>query len=55
MGDKLIIDATMPVGKAFSMRVHVPESALKKFPLEQYVSADQLESLPTFLDSRRTV
>ena len=55
MGDKLIIDATMPIGKPFSARVRVPDSALKEFPLEQYVSADQLESLPTFLDSRRSV
>ena len=55
MGDKLIIDATMPVGKAFSERVRVPESALKKFPLEDYVSSEQLESIPTFMDSKRSV
>jgi 2,5-furandicarboxylate decarboxylase 1 len=55
MGDKLIIDATMPVGKAFSERVRVPDSALKRFPLEQYITREQLDSLPTFLDSRRTV
>lgn len=55
MTDKLLIDATMPVGKPFSERVRVPAEALQKFPLEQYVSSDQLESIPTFLDSRRSV
>jgi 2,5-furandicarboxylate decarboxylase 1 len=55
MTDKLLIDATMPVGKPFSERVRVPAEALQKFPLEQYVSSDQLELIPTFLDSRRSV
>ena len=55
MTDKLLIDATMPVGKPFSARVQVPAAALQKFPLEQYVSASQLDSIATFLDSRRSV
>lgn len=55
MTDKLLIDATMPVGRAFSARVRVPAAALEKFPLEDYVSRDQLESIPTFPDSRRSV
>ncbi|HWP85613.1 MAG TPA: UbiD family decarboxylase, partial [Terriglobia bacterium] len=55
MGDKLIIDATMPVGRAFSERVRVPESALQKFPLSDYISNEQLDLLPTFLDSKRSV
>jgi 3-polyprenyl-4-hydroxybenzoate decarboxylase len=55
MTDKLLIDATMPVGKPFSARVRVPQSALDKFPLENYISSKDLESLPTFLDSRRSV
>src|SRR3970282_2977707 len=39
MTDKLLIDATMPVGKPFSARVQVPAAALHKVPLEQYGSA----------------
>lgn len=55
MTDKLLIDATVPLGKAFSARVRVPEKALRQFPLEDYVSAEQLDSMPTFMDSRRSV
>jgi 3-polyprenyl-4-hydroxybenzoate decarboxylase len=55
MTDKLLIDATISVGKAFSARVRVPEKALQQFPLENYVTAEDLESMPTFLDSRRSV
>jgi 3-polyprenyl-4-hydroxybenzoate decarboxylase len=55
MTDKLLIDATVPLGKAFSARVRVPESALQKYSLEDYVTDDQLNAMPTFLDSRRSV
>jgi UbiD family decarboxylase len=55
MTDKLLIDATMPVGRAFPARVRVPEAALAAFPLEEYVDAATLASLPTFPDARRTV
>jgi len=55
MTDKLLIDATVPLGKAFSARVRVPDSALQKFSLEDYVTEKQLESMPTFMDSRRSV
>ncbi len=55
MTDKLMIDATMPVGRAFSARVRVPAAALEKFPLDDYIKADQLESIPTFSDSRRSI
>jgi 2,5-furandicarboxylate decarboxylase 1 len=55
MTDKLLIDATMPVGRAFPARVRVPDEALRKFPLENYVSAEEVDAMPTFLDSRRSV
>ena len=55
MTDKLLIDATMPVGKAFAARVRVPAQALQQFPLENYVDTKTLDALPTFLDSRRSV
>ncbi len=53
--DKLLIDATMPVGKPFAARIRVPADALKKFPLEDYIEAKRLDVLPTHLDSRRSV
>jgi 2,5-furandicarboxylate decarboxylase 1 len=53
--DKLLIDATAPVGKPFAARIRVPADALKKFPLEDYLDATRLEALPTYLDSRRSV
>ena len=53
--DKLLIDATMPVGKPFAARIRVPARALQKFPLEDYMDLGQLDSLPTYLDSRRSV
>ena len=55
MTDKLLIDATMPVGRAFAARVRVPAQALQQFPLENYVDTKTLDALPTFLDSRRSV
>jgi 2,5-furandicarboxylate decarboxylase 1 len=55
MTDKLLIDATMPVGKAFPARVRVPAAALAAFPLEQYVDSAALDALPTFPDARRSV
>jgi UbiD family decarboxylase len=55
MTDKLLIDATMPVGKAFPARVRVPEEALRAFPLEQYADEATLDALPSFPDARRTV
>jgi UbiD family decarboxylase len=53
--DKLLIDATMPVGKAFAARVRVPAKALAEFPLENYVDARTLDGLPTFPDAKRSV
>ena len=53
--DKLLIDATMPVGKPFAARIRVPAQALQKFPLEDYLDLRQLDALPTYLDSRRSV
>jgi 3-polyprenyl-4-hydroxybenzoate decarboxylase len=55
MTDKLLIDATMPVGKAFAARVRVPAKALEEFPLENYVDSKTLDALPTFPDARRSV
>ena len=55
MTDKLLIDATVPLGRPFAARIRVPEDALRKFPLEDYIEDRQLEALPTFLDSRRSV
>ncbi len=53
--DKLLIDATMPVGKPFAARIQVPAEALRKFPLENYLDLKQLEGLPSYPDSRRSV
>jgi 2,5-furandicarboxylate decarboxylase 1 len=55
MTDKLLIDATMPVGRAFPARVRVPDQALKAYPLDQYVDAATLAALPSYPDSRRSV
>ena len=55
MTDKLLIDATMPVGKAFPARVRVPAAALAAFPLDRYIDASTLETLPTVPESRRSV
>ncbi len=55
MTDKLMIDATMPVGRAFPARVRVPDAALREFPLEHYVDAATLDALPAFPDAKRTV
>jgi 2,5-furandicarboxylate decarboxylase 1 len=55
MTDKLLIDATVPLGKAFSARVRVPETALQKYPLQDYVTEKQLNAMPAFMDSRRSV
>jgi 2,5-furandicarboxylate decarboxylase 1 len=55
MTDKLLIDATKPVNKAFSARVRVPDAALQKFPLKNYVDQKRLNELPSYPDSRRSV
>ena len=55
MTDKLLVDATMPVGKAFAARVRVPAKALEEFPLENYVDSQTLAALPTFPDAKRSV
>jgi 3-polyprenyl-4-hydroxybenzoate decarboxylase len=55
MTDKLLIDATKPVTKAFSARVRVPDAALAKFPLRNYVGQKRLNQLPSYPDSVRSV
>ncbi|MBI2817822.1 MAG: UbiD family decarboxylase [Acidobacteria bacterium] len=55
MTDKLLIDATVPIGRPFAARIRVPAQALQKYVLDDYIDARKLEALPTFLDSRRSV
>jgi 2,5-furandicarboxylate decarboxylase 1 len=53
-GSKLIVDATMPTDRPFAARVNVPEEALKRVKLDQYVPDAALKDIPVFLDSVRS-
>ncbi len=55
MTDKLLIDATVPLGRPFAARIRVPAQALEKYSLDDYIDARRLDALPTYLDSRRSV
>jgi UbiD family decarboxylase len=55
MTDKLLIDATMPIGRPFAARIRVPAQALQKYKLEDYLDLKKLDALPTYLESRRSV
>ena len=43
--DKMIIDATKPLGRPFAERVRVPDESLERIKLENLVSQDELEKL----------
>jgi UbiD family decarboxylase len=45
MTDKMIIDATKPLGRPFAERVRVPDESLDRVKLEDLVSQDELEKL----------
>jgi UbiD family decarboxylase len=50
-GSKLIVDATMPTDRPFAARVNIPEEALQRVKLEEYIPEASLKKLPQFLDS----
>ncbi|MDP2647596.1 MAG: UbiD family decarboxylase [Desulfobacterales bacterium] len=53
-GSKMIIDATMPTDRPFAARVNVPDEALKRIKLSEFISDDALQKIPVFLDSVRS-
>ena len=55
MTDKLLIDATVPIGRPYAERIRVPAKALENYRLEDYIDQKRLDGLPTFMDSRRSV
>lgn len=52
---KLLIDATKPVNRAFPERVRVPQEALERVRLEDYIPKQKLDEIPVFSDSMRSV
>jgi len=45
MTSKMIIDATIPLGRPFSERVRVPDAALERVKLENLCSPEELAKL----------
>ncbi len=52
---KMLVDATKPVNRPFPERVRLPQEALDRFQLEDYISEKKLDRLPLFSDSVRSV
>ncbi|MBU2498506.1 MAG: UbiD family decarboxylase [Proteobacteria bacterium] len=53
-GSKMIIDATRPSDRPFASRVNVPEEALARVNLSEYIPKKALEKMSLFLDSMRS-
>jgi 2,5-furandicarboxylate decarboxylase 1 len=45
-GSKMIIDATKPVDRPFSKRLNVPDEALERIRLDEYIGQTRLEKIP---------
>ncbi|MDP2726092.1 MAG: UbiD family decarboxylase [Dehalococcoidia bacterium] len=46
MGAKMVIDATKPLDRPFHEVVDVPKEALEKFPLQKYLTQEEIEKAP---------
>ena len=53
-GSKMIIDATMPVDRPFAERVSVPDEAMARISLNDFISEERLGNIPRFYDSVRS-
>ncbi len=53
-GSKMIIDATIPVDRPFADRVNVPEEALARINLGDFISEEKMQCVPRFYDSVRS-
>ena len=53
-GSKLIVDATMPTDRPFAARVNIPEEALQRVKLKEYIPEASLKNLSQFSDSVRS-
>lgn len=53
-GSKMIIDATMPSDRPFASRVNVPNEALERIKLSDFIPQPLLEKIPQFTDSIRS-
>jgi 2,5-furandicarboxylate decarboxylase 1 len=53
-GSKMVINATLPRRKSFSVRVQVPQRVLDQVRLEDYISPAELFSIPKYTDSQRS-
>lgn len=53
-GSKMIIDATKPTDRPFAARVNVPEEALHRIKLSDYIPDDILKETSFFMDSVRS-
>ncbi len=45
-GSKMVIDATKPVDRPFSKRLNVPDEALERMRLDEYIGPARLEKIP---------
>jgi 3-polyprenyl-4-hydroxybenzoate decarboxylase len=54
-GSKMIIDATVPKRKNFAVRTRVPQKILDKVDIGNYFTQSQLQSLPKYRDSLRSI
>ena len=46
-GSKMIIDATKPVDRPFARRVNVPDEALKRVRLDEFIDHETFKKIPT--------
>jgi UbiD family decarboxylase len=53
-GSKMIIDATMPVDRPFAERVAVPEDALARIKLADFIPPEVMDRIPGYSDSGRS-
>lgn len=55
MGAKMIVDATVPLNRAYAVRVKVPDEILNKVALTDYFEEEKLSGCRRFTDSLRSV
>lgn len=53
-GSKMIIDATMPIDRPFADRVAVPDDALSRIDLADFIPQDVIGQIPRYYDSVRS-
>ncbi len=54
MGSKMIIDATVPLNRPYSLRLKVPGEVLSRISLDDYFDPQILDKCPRFIDSLRS-